>query len=226
MYDLAGADDNHRFSPYCWRTRMACAHKGLPLATIPWRFTDKDVLPQPNSSTVPVLIDGDTVVADSWKIAGYLDERYPDKPLLGSEAAQGATLLIKYWTERSLHPFVTRMCVYDVWTGLHEKDKLYFRESREKRLGRPLEQVVVDRDDTRVKFRAALDPLRALLANQPFVCGSSPAYADYIVFGMFQWARCVSSFDVLEAGDPIRDWRQRLLDLYDGLAAKALRHSG
>lgn len=162
MYDLAGADDNHRFSPYCWRTRMACVHKGLPLATIPWRFTDRGALPQPNNGTVPVVVDGATVLADSWKIATYLDEHYPDKPLLGCEAARGAALLIKYWTERSLHPLVTRMVVRDVWAGLHESDQRYFRETREKRLGRPLEEVVANREDTRGRFREALEPLRAL----------------------------------------------------------------
>jgi glutathione S-transferase len=35
MYDLAGASDDFRFSPYCWRVRMACAHKGLQLHTLP-----------------------------------------------------------------------------------------------------------------------------------------------------------------------------------------------
>jgi glutathione S-transferase len=224
MYDLAGADDEHRFSPYCWRTRMACAHKGLPLETIPWRFCDKDALPQPNSGTVPVLVDGDTVVADSWKIAGYLDERYPERSLVGSEAARGAALLIKYWTERTLHPLVTRMCVRDVWAGLHEKDKRYFRDSREQRLGKTLEETVADRDETRVKFAAALEPVRAVLAEQPFVCGKSAAYADYIVFGVFQWERCVSSYELLEESDPVHAWRQRLLDMYGGLAANAVRH--
>jgi hypothetical protein len=28
LYDLAGAELDQRFSPYCWRTRMALAHKG------------------------------------------------------------------------------------------------------------------------------------------------------------------------------------------------------
>ena len=44
MYDLAGADPALRFSPYCWRIRMALAHKGLPVETVPWRFTDKDAI--------------------------------------------------------------------------------------------------------------------------------------------------------------------------------------
>lgn len=31
---------------------------------------------------VPVLIDGDRTLHDSWKIAEYLDTQYPDLPLL------------------------------------------------------------------------------------------------------------------------------------------------
>ena len=41
MYDLAGADPALRFSPYCWRMRMALAHKGLAVETVPWRFTER-----------------------------------------------------------------------------------------------------------------------------------------------------------------------------------------
>ena len=77
MYDLAGADPERRFSPFCWRTRMALAHKGLDVETVPWRFTETDKLPQPNAGRVPVIINGDKVVHDSSAIADYLDERYP-----------------------------------------------------------------------------------------------------------------------------------------------------
>jgi glutathione S-transferase len=221
MYDLTGADDRHRFSPYCWRTRMACAHKGLALDTIAWRFNEKDKLPQPNTGTVPVLIDGDRVVADSWKIAAYLDERYPDRPLFDSAGARAEALLIKYWTERTLHLLVTRMTVSDIWRALHPRDQPYFRETREKRLGAKLEEVTADREHTRVRFREALEPLRAMLADQPFVCGAAPAFGDYIVFGMFMWARGASRFELLEPGDPVHAWRQRLLDLHGGLASQA-----
>ena len=48
------------------------------------------------------------------------------------------------------------------------------------------------------------------------------ADADYIVFGSFQWARCVSSFALVAADDPIAAWRDRLLDAFDGLARRAL----
>src|SRR5271166_3048109 len=41
LYDLAGAEAERRFSPYCWRAKMALMHKGLPFDTIPWRFNEK-----------------------------------------------------------------------------------------------------------------------------------------------------------------------------------------
>ena len=35
LYDLAGAEAERRFSPFCWRARMALAHKGLDVETVP-----------------------------------------------------------------------------------------------------------------------------------------------------------------------------------------------
>ena len=35
LYELAGADENRKFSPYCWRARMALAHKGLEVESCP-----------------------------------------------------------------------------------------------------------------------------------------------------------------------------------------------
>src|SRR5260370_13456109 len=88
LYDLAGAEAERRFSPFCWRTKMALAHKGLEVETVPWRFTEKDKLPQPNAGRVPVIIDGDRVVHDSTVIADYLEERYPDRPPLFGRSAR------------------------------------------------------------------------------------------------------------------------------------------
>ena len=39
LYELCGADDR-RFSPYCWRARMAVAHKGFDAEYIPMGFTE------------------------------------------------------------------------------------------------------------------------------------------------------------------------------------------
>ena len=57
LYDLAGEDPSVRFSPYCWRTRLALAHKGLDVETIPWRFTDKEMIAFSDQELVPVIIE-------------------------------------------------------------------------------------------------------------------------------------------------------------------------
>jgi hypothetical protein len=41
------------------------------------------------------------------------------------------------------------------------------------------------------------------------------------VFGGFQWARLVCSIDLLVEDDPLRAWRENLLDMFDGLARAA-----
>jgi glutathione S-transferase len=80
---------------------------------------------------------------------------------------------------------------------------------------------VADRDQRLPGFRQSLGPLRSTLETQPFLGGEAPLYADYIVFGAFQWTRCISDYAVLAADDPIAPWRRRMLDLFDGMGAKA-----
>ena len=74
-------------------------------------------------------------------------------------------------------------------------------------------------------FRKTLEPIRTLLAVQPYVGGGAPAYADYAVFGCFQWARCTSSFPLLLKDDPVWARRDRLLFAFDGFAAKSLGYA-
>jgi glutathione S-transferase len=222
LYDLAGADPDRRFSPYCWRTRMALAHKGLPVRTVPWRFADKDAIAFSGQGRVPVLLDGGTAVHDSWAIAVHLEQRYPDRPsLFGGAAAMAVTRFVNAWADRTLLPLVATLIVTDILDHLHENDRDYFRTSREKAFGKPLEAVVADRDSRVEQFRKAIEPLRTLLRAQPFVAGDAPAYADYIPFGILQWSRAISPFQLLEITDPVYAWRDRLLDAFDGLARSA-----
>lgn len=219
LYDLAAANEQQRFSPYCWRIHMALKHKQLPFATIPWRFSEKEVIAFSGQGLVPVLVDGERTISDSWPIAEYLEQAYPDQPsLFGSPDGKRHARFIKHWTE-SLHPMVSKMIILDIHNELHEKDKPYFRESREKRFGKTLEEVVADREDTRKKFAVALSPLRLAVAEEPFLCGGKPGFADYIVFGMFQWSRCSSAFPIILAEDTIGLWQKRMLELFDGYAA-------
>src|SRR3954468_15230729 len=128
LYDLAGAEDDRRFSPYCWRTKMALKHKGLEFETVPWRFTEKDAIAFAGSTTVPVIRDGATAVADSWNIAVYLDEAYPSRPgLMDGATTVTLTDFFGQWTFRALHSALSRVVLLDIYARIHEKDKAYFR---------------------------------------------------------------------------------------------------
>jgi glutathione S-transferase len=104
---------------------------------------------------------------------------------------------------------------------LKPEDAAYFRTSREARLGKPLEEAAATRDKAVEGFRRALDPMRLTLKTQSYLGGETPNYADYIVFGVFQWARVVSPFKLLTDNDPVCAWRERLLDAFDGMARKS-----
>ena len=139
LYDLAGAEEDRRFSPYCWRVKMALRHKGLEFETIPWRFTEKDVIAPHGSATVPVLLDSGHAIHDSWTIAGYLDQAYPSRPaLFGSTDAHSLAFFFHQWAIRAVHAPLLKVLILDLFGIVHEKDKAYFRESREKRFGMPL----------------------------------------------------------------------------------------
>lgn len=219
MYDLAGADARRRFSPFCWRARMALAHKGLDVETIPWRFTDKEAIAFSGQGRVPVLRDDERTLFDSWTIATDLEARYPDRPsLFGGPAGLALARFVNNWADTILHPGILRLIVADVFAILAEQDRAYFRKSREERFGKPLEAVQVNRAGDVVAFRQSLQPLRATLEAQPWLGGEAPSYADYIVFGGFQWARVTSPFPLLAGDDALLRWRGRLLDAFGGLA--------
>jgi glutathione S-transferase len=221
MWDLAGAEDDRRFSPHCWRAKLALAHKGMKAETVPWRFTEKQAIAFSGQGLVPVLVDGDKEVHDSWAIACYLEDKYPVNPLFGSPQARALSYVFKIWTESTIHGPILRAIVNDLFAALHDKDQPYFRESREKRFGKTLEQFGSDPKQAVADLRSALLPVRQHLVQDPYVCGKGPGFADYILFGAFQWARAVSPTRLLEPDDPVYAWRERVLNLYDGLARKA-----
>src|SRR6185437_2078887 len=115
---------------------------------------------------------------------------------------------------------ISTFVALDIVGHLDPPDRDYFRQSRATRFGMTLEQLCTDRDSRVGGFRQTLEPLRMTLRSQPFLGGAAPLYPDYIVFGGFQWARTISEFALLEAEDPIALWRERMLDLFGGLARR------
>jgi len=72
-----------QFSHFCEKARWALDYKGVP-------YMRKNLLPGPHMKTarrwapktsVPILVDDDTVIQDSAAIITFLDQRFPHRPL-------------------------------------------------------------------------------------------------------------------------------------------------
>ena len=222
LFELVGTDAARPFSPYCWRIRMALAHKEMSAVSIPWCFTEKEAIAPHNTVTVPILIDRETVVVDSWTIANYLEDSYPDRPsLFGGAGGRALGRMLNCWGDGMVIGGIFPLIVADIPQHLKPVDATWFRQKFEAHFHKPLEEVVAGRDQSVGDFRKSLDPLRLTLETQGYLGGDTPSYADYVVFGGFQWARTISPFKLLAENDPIHAWRERLLDAFDGMARKS-----
>jgi glutathione S-transferase len=217
LWELGGKQ-GRRFSLFSWRTRMALTHKGLAFETRPVRLTDKEAIAFSGGKTVPVIRDGDTVVRDSWRIAGHLETRYPQSTLFGGEIGHGVTHAFNTWVDRALVGPMMQVVAPDIHERVDAADEQYFRTMAEAVTKTTLEQLRGQRDEALRRLGRALEPMQTLLKRQAYVCGEQPAYADYILFSLFQWARVMSPREVLGPEDPLCAWRERVLDLFDGFA--------
>jgi glutathione S-transferase len=84
-----------RFSTNVERVALALAHKGLEAESVWISYEDRgEVERVSGQGLVPVIVDDGTVVADSMAIVEYLDARYPQAPLLPSDEARRAEVLL------------------------------------------------------------------------------------------------------------------------------------
>ncbi|SNS90655.1 glutathione S-transferase family protein [Pseudomonas segetis] len=213
LFELRGADPEILFSPYCWRVRLALAHKGLPFTGSPLRFTDKEPLACSGQNLVPVIRDGETVVNDSVAIFEYLDATYPQQPLLGDSLAANRARLLEKLTFTALRMPLLKLLVPRVYAAIDDADKDYFRTSREKALGMTLE-AFADRQLGLDSFVLAVGPLEAWLKTQPYLDGEQPAGTDYLVAGLFFWAWCLGE-QPWPAESAVDAWFQRILKRYE-----------
>ena len=77
------------------RVGLALAYKGLEVERVPVDPADRSpVRAVSGQDLVPVLVDGDTVLADSSRILHHLEVRHPDPPLFPADPAAAAEVEI------------------------------------------------------------------------------------------------------------------------------------
>ena len=214
--------DGRRISPFSWRVRYALAHKGLDPEVVPTRFSDVGrIRALSGQDLVPIIEHDGEVIHDSWAIACRLEDRYPNAPsLFGGAVGRGTTRLVNLWSDAALMPPLRRVMSPDFIWCLEPGDRAYFRRSREAVFGATLEAIDTEREHWLAVFTEACAPLERTLAEQPYLAGPAPAYVDYLVFSIFQYARIGSPRDVLADADAraaLRDWRARMAAMHGGL---------
>lgn len=222
LWELAGADPHCMFSPFVWRVRLILAHKGLAYKSIPWRYTEKDLIKP--AEKVPVLDYQGKRHYESWDICQFLDKKFPEKQVLKTSCSTGdvGLIFIVKWADNDMYMAITYVTLMDMFNHIAEKDKKYFRESREELFkGQKLEDVCANTDAKVESFRTQMEPLRQTLKTNKFLGGSQPNYADIAVAGNFLWARSISKTQLLARDDPIYEWRERMFQIFDDTISKS-----
>lgn len=137
--------------PYCARVRIVLAEKGVLYEAVDVDLDDRPAWIYDLNTTgrVPVLDDGGLVLPESRVLIEYLDERFPEPPLLPADEAARARvrLLLERFDENLGDPY------YDL------------RRERASRSARDA-------------LEGALDRLADLLAHQPYLSGEDYGLAD------------------------------------------------
>jgi glutathione S-transferase len=218
MYERIG-HEGRRPSPFSWRIRYALAHKGVPVEFRHVRFADVETIRALSGQhLVPIVADGDRVIHDSWNIAGYLEDHFPERPsLFGGSGGRGLARLVNRWSDSALGTAIRRLIAADFIVCLDAGDRDYYRRSREAIFGCTLEEYCADRPRWLAEFATVIAPLEQTLAEQPYFAGGMPSYADYVLFSVFQYARLGCPNEFLQEHTALRRWRDALVQAFDGL---------
>jgi len=214
FYDLVGTDISRPFSPHCWKTKMTFAHLGLDYEVIPTRFTQIGEIENGKATTVPTIRDGDLLMQDSFAIAKHYAG---GKQLMGGQEGEPHIRFIESWSQSQLHSWIAQWATLDIYNMLGEEDQIFFRAKREKMFGKTLEEFTANREKSVPELIKRLLPLKIALGHNKFIGGETPNFADYIVFGAFQFLRITASLQMIPKDHLALDWFERCLDLHGGL---------
>ena len=155
------------FSTNVERVALALAHKGIEVESVVISYEDRSpVVEVSGQGLVPVLVDGDEVVADSVRILRYLEARWPDPPLFPREAGRRAELdvFLDWFNE------VWKVAPNDIEEEL-EGDS-------------PDERLI---EELAGRMRSSLDRFEELLDGRDHLLGDGASAADFAAFPFLKY---------------------------------------
>ena len=143
--------------------------------------------------TLPIIHDSESgqYISNSFDIALFLDQKFPDKPLLFPSGTKNAVQLFDtYFMEKVLGP----ICFAPSCDRIDAKSQLYFRKTRERWFGAKLEDLCpkgparhVAWNKLRSTFNSLSGPRDGSNSGAIYYFGDTISYADFIVSSFIYW---------------------------------------
>ena len=193
-------------SHYCEKIRFILDYKGLAYKKVEVTpgVGQFDLFQLSGQRQVPVLKDGSTVVADSTAIARYLEETYPDRPIIPTEPKQQALCwLLEELADASigLKGRAAMVGAFNTNATLRRAIVPTSLPSMIQDLAGALPGDVLNILSAGIGFGADaaksareglkqdLTALSALLADQPYFLGDTPTLADFAIAGLSMYIK-------------------------------------
>jgi glutathione S-transferase len=193
-------------SAYSEKVRFLLDYKQLPYRTVEVTpgVGQIDVFRLSGQRQVPVLKDGDEVIPDSTAIARYLDEKYPERPLLPGEPKQrGLCLALEDWADESIGTYGRKVMIGAF--SQHPNFRTALLPATTPDLLKNLVGAVPgdvltllgtgvglgpeDIKAATIILKQALEALCLMLQDSPYLLGAQPTLADFTVAGLSMYLK-------------------------------------
>ncbi|GAA5994133.1 hypothetical protein JCM5350_000575 [Sporobolomyces pararoseus] len=237
FYDLVPAPGSKLFySPNTMKTRLSLAHKGVPFETKAVTYSDTRTWLKEKTGFERVfcplieLPDGKFIM-DSWKIAEWLDEAYPDAPSLFQpdsetpiDAGSPSLTLAKNFAWMFSDGFGSSDSQWSTFVELASEPLRqlmepevaeYFSSDAKNGQGAWAAMLAKDQNNLLEHAKSSLFPLDSTLSRTDYLTGNNPGYVDYIAYGRYIMMRSVVPQLAKEVWENdsvprVREWLRRL----------------
>ncbi|GAA5887244.1 hypothetical protein JCM6882_002461 [Rhodosporidiobolus microsporus] len=243
FYDLVGVHGGPFYSPNTWKTRLSLLHKEVEFEEREVTYMELKEFAGRFGGQKPItpfieLANGE-LIWDSWRIAEWLEEKYPNKPSLflpdaatPLNSADPALKLAKNYavlvnkgygdSDSQWSPFFELSAegiaglMPDESPGEPNQTRLYYQSDAKLGMKDAWKTLMsLDKNAMTGQAKASVTPLEGVLADSPFLTGQHPGFADYVVYGRYHMMRsaCPSIAQAVwrDAGVPnVGKWIDRI----------------
>ena len=184
-------------SPFCRKVRLVLAEKKIEVELIEERFWEKrfQFLKINHSGAVPVFVENEILLTESFAIFEYLEEMYPEPPLLPtSPLLRAEARRLSFWFDDKFHKEVTQNLLYE---------KVYKKITNS---GYPNSEKIKNGIKN---FRFHLDYLNCLLEERKWLAGDEMTIADFSASSHFSSLDYINDVD-WESFPSVKDWYSKI----------------